>query len=140
MGFLTTTIDSNVSDNMMEDITRPAIVKFPAVVAEALGRLGHLFPNDPERRHLAEHLTGLMIAHKKNVSAINREFAITTDQSCLNRWINGGNWDEETLNQDRLTTLGQVCMTVLRHTLSDTIAWVIDRIEGDNWNFNRIKF
>jgi hypothetical protein len=31
-------------------------------------------------------------------------------------------------------------MTVLRHTLSDTIAWVIDRIEGDNWDFNRIKF
>lgn len=32
----------------------PAIVKFPAVVEEALGRLGPLFPNEPERRHVAE--------------------------------------------------------------------------------------
>jgi hypothetical protein len=46
-----------------------------------------------------------MIAHKKNVSAINREFAITTDQSCLNRWVTGGNCDEETLNRERLAWL-----------------------------------
>jgi hypothetical protein len=31
-------------------------------------------------------------------------------------------------------------MTVLRQTLSDTIEWVIERIEGDNWDFGRIKF
>lgn len=83
----------------------PAIVKFPPVVEEALDRLGHLFPNEPERRHFGEYLTGLMIAHKKNVSAINREFAVTTDQSCLNRWITGGDWDEESLNRQRLAWL-----------------------------------
>jgi len=105
MGFLTTNIESTVSDNIMEDIAMPAIVKFPAVVEEALGRLGHLFPNEPERRHFGEYLTGLIIARKKNVSAINREFAITTDQSCLNRWITGGDWDEQSLNQERLAWL-----------------------------------
>ena len=47
MGFLTTNIDSPVSD-IMEDITMPAIVKFPAVVEEALVSLGFLFPNEPE--------------------------------------------------------------------------------------------
>ena len=42
--------------------------------------------------------------------------------------------------RERLTTIGQACMTVLRQTLSDTIEWVIERIEGDNWDFNRIRF
>jgi hypothetical protein len=105
MGFLTTTIGSKVSDNIVEDMSMPAIVNFPVVVKEALDRFGHLFPNEPERRHFGEYLTGLIIAHKKNVSAINREFAITTDQSCLNRWITGGNWDEQSLNQERLAWL-----------------------------------
>jgi len=28
---------------------------------------------------------------------------------------------------------------VLRQTLSDTISWVIERVEDDGWNFQRIK-
>ena len=83
----------------------PAIVEFPTVVREALDEFGPFFANDPERRHLAEYLTGLIIAHKKNVSAINREFAYTTDQSCLNRWITETAWDEEAFNQQRLAWL-----------------------------------
>jgi hypothetical protein len=83
----------------------PAIVEFPTVVREALEEFGSFFANEPERRHFAEYLTGLMIAHKKNVSAINREFAYTTDQSCLNRWITETEWDEEAFNQQRLAWL-----------------------------------
>lgn len=83
----------------------PAIVQFPKVVEEALERFGCFFSNEPERKHFAEYLTGLIIAHKKNISAINREFAITTDQSCLNRWITGAEWDEEVFNQKRLEWL-----------------------------------
>jgi hypothetical protein len=41
--------------------------------------------------------------------------------------------------RERLTTIGQACMTVLRQTFSDTIAWALERIEDDNWDFNRIK-
>ena len=41
--------------------------------------------------------------------------------------------------QERLTTIGQACMSVLRQTLSDTISWAIERIETDGWNFQRIK-
>lgn len=82
-----------------------AIIQFPKVVEEALEKFGHLFANEPERSHFAEYLTGLMIAHKKNVSAINREFAMTTDQSCLNRWITEVEWDEEDFNQKRLDWL-----------------------------------
>jgi len=89
----------------MENIVMPAIIQFPKVVEEALEKFGHLFANEPERNHFAEYLTGLMIAHKKNVSAINHEFAMTTDQSCLNRWITEVKWDEEDFNQKRLDWL-----------------------------------
>jgi hypothetical protein len=85
----------------------PAIVDYPTVVKEALEVFGPSFANEPERRHFAEYLTGLMIAPKKNVSAINREFAATTDQSCLNRWLTEVDWDEEALNQQRIEWLQQ---------------------------------
>ena len=51
---------------------------------------GRVWPDvrqHPERWHFAEHLTGLLVAERKNVSAINPAFAQTTDPSCLNRWI-----------------------------------------------------
>jgi len=83
----------------------PAIVEFPTVVKDILDEFAPLFANEPERRHFAEYLTGLIIAHKKNVSAINREFAVTTDQSCLNRWLTGATWDEEALNLQRIEWL-----------------------------------
>jgi hypothetical protein len=105
MGKLTINIDSRKRYRIMEDSIMPAIVEFPTVVKEALEEFGSFFPNRPERKHFAEYLTGLMIARKKNVSAINREFAVTTDQSCLNRWLIGVEWDEEAFNQERLAWL-----------------------------------
>jgi hypothetical protein len=71
-----------------EEVTMPAIVEFPQVVREALPDFADLFSCEPQRRHLAEYVTGLLAARKKNVSAINREFADTTDQSCLNKFLN----------------------------------------------------
>ncbi len=61
-----------------------------------------MFANTPERWHFAEVLTGLMVAARKNGSAINTEFAQTTDPSCLNRWITQVPWDVEPLNEHRL--------------------------------------
>jgi hypothetical protein len=46
-----------------------------------------------------------MIADKKTVSGINRECAVTTDQSCLNRWLNEVAWDVTALNDRRLAWL-----------------------------------
>jgi hypothetical protein len=89
----------------MEEPTMPAIVEFPDVVKEAQAEFGHLFPNQPERRHFAEYLTGLLVAPRKNVSAINAEFVQTTDQSCLNRWLTEADWDAQALNQARLDWL-----------------------------------
>jgi hypothetical protein len=83
------------------------IIEFPTVVQQALRDFGDLFPNEPQRRHFAEYLTGLFIADRKNVSAINREFAQTTDQSCLNRFLTEADWDTARLNQRRLDLLQQ---------------------------------
>jgi uncharacterized protein YndB with AHSA1/START domain len=83
----------------------PTMVDFPTIVKDAVDIFGDLFANEPERRHFAEYLTGLMIAEKKTVSGINREFVITTDQSCLNRWLNEAAWDVKALNDRRLEWL-----------------------------------
>ena len=89
----------------------PAIIEFPAVVQEALEQFGELFANEPERQHFGEYLTGLLVAERKTVCGINREFAQTTDQSCLNRWLTEVGWDAQALNQKRLEYLQQQCAT-----------------------------
>lgn len=89
----------------------PTIVDFPTIVQEALAVFGNVFDTEAARRHFAEYLTGLMIAERKTVSGINREFALTTDQSCLNRWLTKVPWDVQTLNDRRLAWLQQVPQT-----------------------------
>lgn len=44
-----------------------AIVAFPQVVQEALRDFGDLFPNEPQRRHFAEYLTGLFVAEQERL-------------------------------------------------------------------------
>jgi hypothetical protein len=85
----------------------PGIIEFPQVVREAMEQFGDLFANEPQRRHFAEYLTGLMIAERKSVLGINREFVQTTDQSCLNKFLTEVDWDEKSLNQRRLEWLQQ---------------------------------
>ena len=83
----------------------PGIVEFPQVVQDALAQYGNLFANECQRRHFAEYLTGLMVAERKTVLGINSEFAETTDQSCLNRFLTDAEWDVGALNQRRLEGL-----------------------------------
>lgn len=83
----------------------PGIIEFPTIVEQALKDFGDLFGNQPARRHLAEYLTGLLVAERKTVHGINAEFAVTTDQSCLNRWITEAGWDPQALNLRRLAWL-----------------------------------
>ena len=78
------------------------IVEYPEVVKKALKSFETMFENEPERKHLAEYLTGLMIAEHKTVSGINREFVERGDQSCLNRWLTEVEWDPKELNDRRL--------------------------------------
>jgi DDE superfamily endonuclease len=83
----------------------PAIVDFPTVVKDALAIFGDVFDTEPARHHFAEYLTGLIVAEHKTVSGINREFAVTTHQSCLNRWLTAVEWDVKALNDRRLEWL-----------------------------------
>jgi len=128
MAYRPINIDSRAPQKIMEDFWMPAIIQYPTVVQQALSRFGDHFHNEPERRHFAEYLTGLLIARKKNVSAINREFAFTTDQSCLNRFVTGVDWDAESLNADRLEWLQQDSKT--RYSQSGVIA--IDNVLIDH--------
>ena len=80
----------------------PTIVDFPTIVKDAVDVFGDLCANDPARRHFAAYRTGLMVAEKKTVSGINSAFVVTTDQSCLNRWLNEVAWDVQALNDRRL--------------------------------------
>jgi DDE superfamily endonuclease len=89
----------------MQETAMAGIIDFPQVVLEAVRDFGDLLPNEPQRRHFAEYLTGLFVADRKNISGINREFAQTTDQSCLNRFLTDAVWDTQQLNQRRLDLL-----------------------------------
>ena len=80
----------------------PGIVEFPKLVQDALDLYGDLFVNECQRRHFAEYLTGLIVAERKTVLGIHDEFAQTTDQSCLNRFLTEAPWDVLALNQRRL--------------------------------------
>src|SRR5437870_2633887 len=89
----------------------PTIVDFPTVVKDAMVVFGEVFDTVPVRCHFAEYLTGLIVAENKTVSGINREFALTTDQSCLNRWLTEVEWDVTALNDRRLAWLQQAPQT-----------------------------
>ena len=106
----------------------PGIIEFPQVVQDAVERFGDVFANEPQRRHFAEYLTGLMIAERKSVLGINREFAQTTDQSCLNKFLTEVDWDADALNERRLEWLQKDSST--RYTDRGVIA--IDNVLIDH--------
>jgi len=83
----------------------PGIVEFPKVVRDAVDEYGDLFASEPQRRHFAEYLTGLMVAERKTVLGIHDEFARIRDQSCLNRFLTEVEWDVEALNERRIELL-----------------------------------
>ena len=89
----------------LEHLLKPGIVAFPQVVHDALARYGDLFANQCQRRHRAEYLTGLRVAERKTVLGINGQFAQTTYQSCLNRFLTDVEWDAGARNQRRLEEL-----------------------------------
>ncbi len=125
----------------------PGIVEFPKVVKDAMPEFADLFSCEPQRRHFAEYLTGLMVAHNKTVTGINGEFANTTDQSCLNRFLTEVDWDVEALNARRLELLQQDSSTrysdqgviAIDNVLIDhdgkfikDVGWFWDHAEGRN--------
>lgn len=75
---------------------------------EAQGLFGGVFSNQPQRDNFARYLTGLLVCRRKTVAQINREFVMNqADQSSLNRWLNGADWSEQELNDERLKLMQQ---------------------------------
>ena len=70
-----------------EVLVMAKVVEIPSVIRSAMSSFEDLFVNDPQRRHLAEYLTGLIVAERKSVHGMCLEFAATTDQSCWNRFL-----------------------------------------------------
>jgi hypothetical protein len=85
----------------------PGIVEFPEIVKRAQEDFGDLFYGEPQRRHFAEYLTGLMVAQRKSVLGISDEFPEGSDQSCLNRFLTEVDWDEQAVNERRLELMQQ---------------------------------
>jgi hypothetical protein len=85
----------------------PAIVDIPTVVAETVRQFDDVLANAPQRGHLAEYLTGLMIARRKTIHGMSSEFVATTDPSCWNRFLTEAKWDVQALNERRLKMLQQ---------------------------------
>jgi len=83
----------------------PSLVEIPEVVSSCMASFADVFACEPQRKHFAEYLTGLMIAANKSVSGISGEFVGGTDQSCLNRFLTSVDWDVEEVNRRRLELL-----------------------------------
>ncbi len=83
----------------------PGLTRFPELVEGVLPDFAEFFECEPQRKHFLEYLTGLIVASNKTVSGINSEFAFTTDQSCLNRFMTHVDWDVEKINERRLELL-----------------------------------
>jgi len=80
----------------------------PTIVQNALDEfLAPLLANTPQRKHLANYLTGLMIAENKTISGMTAEMPNASDQSCLNRFLTEVDWDHEAVNQARIDWLQQ---------------------------------
>jgi len=84
------------------------IISPPKIVQNALDEfLAPLFKNKPQRKHLANYLTGLMISDNKTVSGMTDEMPNASDQSCLNRFLTEVEWDENAVNEVRIEWLQQ---------------------------------
>ena len=78
------------------------ILDFPSVVAHYADHFDSLFANAQQQQHFREYVSGLILADKATVEAINGLFVTSNDQSALNKFLTHAPWDEEALNRRRL--------------------------------------
>lgn len=82
------------------------IVKPPSVVQHAMDAfIAKFFTNQPQRDHAARYLTGLMICPNKTITGMTSEQPNASDQSCLNRFMTGVDWNAQALNEERIEWL-----------------------------------
>jgi len=89
------------------------IITPPNVVQDALDEfLAPLFKNQPQRKHLAHYLTGLMISENKTVAGMTSEMPNASDQSLSESVFQQAlltevDWDHDAVNKARVAWLQQ---------------------------------
>ena len=82
------------------------IITPPTVVQNAMEEfIANFFTNQPQRDHVANYLTGLMICPNKTITGMTSEQPNASDQSCLNRFMTEVDWDPQKLNEERIKWL-----------------------------------
>ncbi len=126
----------------------PAIVEFPKVVRDAVRDFGELFSCEPQRRHFAEYLTGLMIAHNKTVTGMGdyqlrngqgqtrHMYLVMLAYSLLTSQLKQGHAKDWALC--RLTTIGEACRAMLNETLRTTLAWAIEQVTEKSRSYDHV--
>jgi hypothetical protein len=138
----------------------PTIVEFPQVVREAINEFGDLFSCEPQRRHFAESLTGLMVAANKTVTAID-DALIDHDGKFIEDvgWFWDRAEDRNKIAHDYLIanyvcTSGKhyplefrrfkkreqcgACRAMLAETLRATLGWVIQQVREFGNDHNHV--
>lgn len=80
-------------------------VRFPEILSDITEPLAPVFRNEPQRKHFAEYLLGLLTSTNKSVAGIRDFYAFSHDASSLNRFLTQAAWDEKDLNRKRLALL-----------------------------------
>jgi hypothetical protein len=84
------------------------IITPPKIVQNAVEQIfAEQLKNEPQRKHLANYTTGLMIAQNKTVAGMTAEMPNASDQSCLNRFLTEVEWDAQAMNKKRIEWLQQ---------------------------------
>ena len=76
------------------------ITEIPGFIHEFAGR-EDLVLNQPQRRHLEQYLTGLMVCDNRTVSAMNDWFTGHRDSSAKNHFLTASEWDDEQMERVR---------------------------------------
>lgn len=81
------------------------LIAIPEVVSHYAPHFRELF-SEAEYEHFQKYLSGLIVSENKTVEAINRLFVLEVqNQSSLNRFLTGSNYEVPKLNQRRLDLL-----------------------------------
>jgi hypothetical protein len=105
----------------------PTLVDVPTLVQEALTVCGAVLVTDAARHHYAEYLTGLLVAEWHTDSGSNQACGLTTDLSCVHRWLTEVQGDVQALNDRRLAWLQQAPQT--RYSVRGVIALDHTRVD-----------
>lgn len=113
---------------------------YPRFIEAFLPTIDHIM-NNPQRRHFAEYLTGLVLCPNKTVTGINDAFIGHRDQSAKNHFLTAANWSLDDIESSRFTLIQE---RVRRDHIQDEYLIIDDsishktgkHIEGVGWHYD----